>query len=202
MNSALLYATAKQRINDFCQREYEGQAVFTDMSKINIAYTTTEDARFEVQAYIDLINYEIVTSVGKDIVNIERYDSLEELVEELQRLDYDTLVSYPDAEDYDFDIIEINEKTALYSNSRIPEYIIPDGWHTYDLRGDDDGGATFLTIERKVYVNHAGSILLPDAFDFGKRTYIELDEDSSPNFLGERMGILEFQERAVSEVLK
>lgn len=55
MNSALLYATAKQRINDFCQREYEGQAVFTDMSKINIAYTTTEDARFEVQAYIDLI---------------------------------------------------------------------------------------------------------------------------------------------------
>ena len=199
MNSALLYATAKQRINDFCQREYEGQAVFTDMSKINIAYTTTEDARFEVQAYIDLINYEIVTSVGKDIVNIERYDSLEELVEELQRLDYDTLVSYPDAEDYDFDIIEINGKTALYSNSRIPEYIIPDGWHTYDLRGDDDGGATFLTIERKVYVNHAGSILLPDAFDFGKRTYIELDEDSSPNFLGERMGILEFQER---EVLK
>lgn len=202
MNSALLYATAKQRINDFCQREYEGQAVFTDMSKINIAYTTTEDARFEVQAYIDLINYEIVTSVGKDIVNIERYDSLEELVEELRHLDYDTLVSYPDAEDYDFDIIEINEKTALYSNSRIPEYIIPDGWHTYDLRGDDDGGATFLTIERKVYVNHAGSILLPDAFDFGKRTYIELDEDSSPNFLGERMGILEFQERAVSEVLK
>ena len=201
MNSAL-YATAKQRINDFCQREYEGQAVFTDMSKINIAYTTTEDARFEVQAYIDLINYEIVTSVGKDIVNIERYDSLEELVEELQRLDYDTLVSYPDAEDYDFDIIEINEKTALYSNSRIPEYIIPDGWHTYDLRGDDDGGATLCTIEKKVYVNHAGSILLPDAFDFGKRTYIELDEDSSPNFLGERMGILEFQERAVSEVLK
>ena len=201
MNSAL-YATAKQRINDFCQREYEGHAVFTDMAKINIAYTTTEDARFEVQAYIDLINYEIVTSVGKDIVNIERYDSLEELVEELQRLDYDTLVSYPDAEDYDFDIIEINGKTALYSNSRIPEYIIPDGWHTYDLRGDDDGGATFLTIERKVYVNHAGSILLPDAFDFGKRTYIELDEDSSPNCLGERMGILEFQERAVSEVLK
>ena len=199
MNSALLYATAKQRINDFCQREYEGQAVFTDMSKINIAYTTTEDARFEVQAYIDLINCEIVTLVGKDIVNIERYDSLEELVEELQRLDYDTLVSYPDAEDYDFDIIEINGKTALYSNSRIPEYIIPDGWHTYDLRGDDDGGATFLTIERKVYVNHAGSILLPDAFDFGKRTYIELVEDSSPNFLGERMGILEFQER---EVLK
>ena len=202
MNSALLYATAKQRINDFCQKEYEGHAVFTDIAKIPVAYTTTEDARYDVQAYIDLINYEIVTSVGKDIVNIERYDSLEELVEELQRLDYDTLVSYPDAEDYDFDIIEINEKTALYSNSRIPEYIIPDGWHTYDLRGDDDGGATFLTIERKVYVNHAGSILLPDAFDFGKRTYIELDEDSSPNFLGERMGILEFQERAVSEVLK
>lgn len=75
MNSALLYATAKQRINDFCQREYEGHAVFTDMAKINIAYTTTEDARFEVQAYIDLINYEIVTLVGKDIVNIEKYDS-------------------------------------------------------------------------------------------------------------------------------
>ena len=82
--SALLYATyatAKQRINDYCQREYEGKDVFIDMSIINIAYTTTEDARFEEQAYIALINYEIVASVGKDIVNIERYDSLEELVE-------------------------------------------------------------------------------------------------------------------------
>ena len=74
MNSAL-YATAKQRINDFCQREYEGHAVFTDMAKINIAYTTTEDARYDVQAYIDLVNYAIFTTVGKDIVNIEKYDS-------------------------------------------------------------------------------------------------------------------------------
>lgn len=194
MNSALLFATAKERIDDFCMTEYGGHADFSDSSKINIAYTTTEDGRFGVQAYIDLINLEIVTTVGNDTVNIDRYNTLEKMVEDLQFLDYDTLIAYQDADDYDFDVIEIAGKKALFSNSRIPEYIIPEGWHTYDLRGDDDGGSYFCSIERKVFCNHAGSILLPDPFDLGKYGYIVLDGDSSPNFTGEHMSIPEFEE--------
>ena len=90
-----------------------------------------------------------------------------------------------------YELIEIIGKPALFSDARIPDSAVPEGLNRYDLRcGDND----FIdgTIEPKVYVDHGGSILMREPIDFGESGYIQLDEDSSPNFTGEEMTAEEF----------
>lgn len=99
------------------------------------------------------------------------------------------LTDYFEAEK--FELIEVVGQPALFSDSRISDTEVPEGLHRYDLRvGDDDfcDGA----IEKSVYVNYGGSILLQQPLDLGADGYIQLDEDSSPNFTGEEMTAEEF----------
>ena len=94
------------------------------------------------------------------------------------------LTDYFEAEK--FELIEVVGQPALFSDSRISDTEVPNGLYRYDLRvGDDDfcDGA----IEKNVYVNYGGSILLQQPLDLGADGYIQLDEDSSPNFTGEEM---------------
>ena len=55
------------------------------------------------------------------------------------------------------------------------------------------------TIEPNVYVDHGGSILVKQPFEFGESGYIQLDEESSPNFTGEEMTAEEFAARDFTE---
>ena len=41
-------------------------------------------------------------------------------------------------------------------------------------------------------VNYAGTIITKEPSIFGEEGYIELDDDSSPNFLGDEMSAKEF----------
>ena len=50
----------------------------------------------------------------------------------------------------------------------------------------------FATIEPSVAVNHAGTIITKEPIIFGEEGYIEFDDDSSPNFLGDEMSVEEF----------
>ena len=82
---------------------------------------------------------------------------------------------------YNFEPIIVNDKFALFTNDRIPDELVPVGTYKYDLRGGDE--TDFCTIERHVGVNHSGTILTFAPFEFeNDKNYIELDEDSSPNF--------------------
>lgn len=85
-----------------------------------------------------------------------------------------------------YELIEIIGKPSLFSDARIPDSAVPEGLYRYDLRcGDND----YIdgTIEPNVYVDHGGSVLMREPIDFGESGYIQLDEDSSPNFTGEEM---------------
>ena len=93
-----------------------------------------------------------------------------------------------------YELIEVCGRSALFSDARIPDSAVPEGLYRYDLRcGDND----YIdgTIEPKVYVDHGGSILVQQPFEFGEDGYIQLDEDSSPNFTGEEMTAEEFASR-------
>lgn len=81
-----------------------------------------------------------------------------------------------------YQLIEILGKKALFSNSRISKSDIPEGMYRYDFREDSDN--YFATIEKNVVVNYSGSIITTESIDLGESGYIELDKDSSPNFLG------------------
>lgn len=53
---------------------------------------------------------------------------------------------------------------AMWSDVRLHEHDIPDGWHCYAVRGGD-GGWPPCSIEKSVWVNHAGDIVTPDDID-------------------------------------
>ena len=89
-----------------------------------------------------------------------------------------------------YDVIEVLGQTALFSNGRIAQEDLPDGLYKYDLRHGDSGD--FVSVEPRVAVNHAGTIITKEPIDFGKAGYISFDDDSSPNFLGEEMTAEEF----------
>ena len=84
-----LIEEAKKRINDFVSAEYDTDgADFSNLSNINVAYTTTEDGEHEIQASIDLENTSVVRKVDDSIVSITKYATLEGFVEYLNNLDY------------------------------------------------------------------------------------------------------------------
>ena len=58
---------------------------------------------------------------------------------------------------------------------RINRDIIPEGLHAYDIRESDTGGE-FATIEPRVIVNHAGTILSKEVIEMGPDGFVEIDE--------------------------
>lgn len=95
---------------------------------------------------------------------------------------------YPDDERYE--LIELLGKKALFANERLTAEDIPKGLYCCHLRHGYD--RYFCTVEPKVAVNHAGSVLTKEPLDFGKDGYIPLTEETEPNFLDEDMTIAEF----------
>lgn len=94
-------------------------------------------------------------------------------------------------------VIEVLGQTALFSNGRIAQKDLPDGLYKYDLRHGDSGD--FETLEPRVIVNHAGTVITKEPIDFGDAGSISFDEESSPNFVGEDMTLEEFADADFTE---
>lgn len=93
-------AMAKDLLREFCLAEYENDVVdFSDLTRIPIAYTTTEDEQHEIQVYVDLIGAQIITMVDTNQVDVEEYESIDEMISDvLPYLDFDDLVSIDEEE--------------------------------------------------------------------------------------------------------
>jgi hypothetical protein len=90
---------AKRLIEEFCWNEYgdDEEIDFSDLSNVELAYTTITDDEIPVQVSVDLVNFCLNTYLGDKLMNVNRYDSLEHLVQwELYYLDFDNLVAIPD----------------------------------------------------------------------------------------------------------
>lgn len=85
--------------------------------------------------------------------------------------------------DEKFDVIEILGTKALFTDNRLSPEEIPDGLYAYCLRHSDDG-SHFVSVEPKVGVNFGGTIVTKKPLDFKGETYIPLNDDTCPNFLG------------------
>lgn len=92
----------------------------------------------------------------------------------------------------DYELIELFDQPALFTNNRITDADVPKGMYCYHLRHDDNGES--CTIEKRVAVNHAGSVVTKSPIDFGTDGYISFTEDTSPDFKGETMSLYEFRE--------
>ena len=92
------------------------------------------------------------------------------------------------------DVIEMRGVLGLFTNGRVPENALPEGAYKYDIRHGDDGN--FCTIENRVIVNHAGTILLKEPLDFDGKDYIDIQGDDGPSFLCEHASVADFFSRA------
>ena len=89
---------AKTLIDEFCAYEYASQADFSNLSRVNIAYTTVGDeGRLPLQVYIDLEGCKIERELDGMPLDVRQYGSLQELIEnELECLDFQELVAVSD----------------------------------------------------------------------------------------------------------
>lgn len=87
--------------------------------------------------------------------------------------------------------IELLGKPALFSDSRVDRSTVPDGWYVYDLRGSDYDPDLISTLEARVIVNYAGSILTPEPVIFPDgQDY--LDVKGQTDFLDEEITLIDF----------
>ena len=85
--------------------------------------------------------------------------------------------------------IELLGKPALFSDSRVDRSTVPDGWYVYDLRGSDYDPDLISTLEARVIVNYAGSILTPEPVIFPDgQDY--LDVKGPTDFLDEEITLI------------
>ena len=94
--------------------------------------------------------------------------------------------------DDDYELIDLFDKPALFTNARITDADIPKGMYCYHLRHSDNGD--ICTIEKRAEVNHAGSVITKEPIALGADGYISFTDDTSPNFKGETMSLYEFRE--------
>ena len=84
---------AKKLITEYSQREFHHDPDFSDLSKVNLAFTETEDGKHSIQVDADLENFAIVQYLDGIQVADRTYESIEKLItNELESLSFDDLV--------------------------------------------------------------------------------------------------------------
>lgn len=96
-DSTIIYA--KQLINSYCQDEFDSEADFSDLKKVGVAYTTTEDSKHTVEAVVNLVDYRLETYVDDKLFKEETYADLKDMIDNcLHSLSFDDLVYLSDEE--------------------------------------------------------------------------------------------------------
>ena len=129
-------------------------------------------------------SYGILPARGQDLYMLVPYD-------------YDKSMPITQ-DDHEYEVIEVCGQTGLYVDNREDSMKVPDGCYRYDFREGDDGD--IATLEKSVNVNFGGSLFVKEPIDIPEDGYIEMDEDSSPNFTGDAMTIAEFAETDLSQL--
>lgn len=81
LNRLKLLFRARDEINDYCVYEFGHPADFSDLSKVGLAYTTTDDGMHEIQVYANLTEHCTELYYDGEKVISEKVDSLEQYVE-------------------------------------------------------------------------------------------------------------------------
>ena len=87
---------AKDLIDAFVREEYDTDegADYHDLSRVDIAYTTTSDGAHELQISADLLHFRLDTYIDNRLSAGKQYQSLEDMVQNcLPNLDFDEMVA-------------------------------------------------------------------------------------------------------------
>ncbi len=88
---------AKTLINEYAMDEFQNSEVcYVNLHDVGLAYTTVEDEsgkEHDLQISVDLVDFKLNTYLDWKIVKVERYGSLEIMIDELLSfLEFDSLI--------------------------------------------------------------------------------------------------------------
>ena len=138
-------------ITDFLAKEYSSTADFSDLSKINIAYTESEEqlngGYLDIQVSVDLINHRIYKQLGNFEVSSESFASVEDMLPALADPSFDELTSLSEEE------IAAYIESRTYHSEQIEGLTIrayDDGSGSANLNGTRIGGYDILAQEAEL----------------------------------------------------
>ena len=99
-----------------------------------------------------------------------------------------------DARKEEYEHVELFGRPALFTDSRISRFTVPQGWFCYDLRGSDYDPGRPIMVENSVVVNHAGTILTPTDLKLEEKEDHRIRIKDGLNFLGEHLTLEQFCE--------
>lgn len=85
-------------INEYMQKEFQHESAdYSDLRKVQVAFTETEDGKHEIQVELNLVDFALVKYVDNKVVEELKYDSLSDLIEnEIEGMTFDDLVYLTD----------------------------------------------------------------------------------------------------------
>ena len=90
--------SAKALINEYCMEVFESEADFTDLSHVDLAFSSTSDSGHSVEIYADLVGFRLVYQVdGAEVTSIQ-CAGFRDLNEFLANLDFDEMVAFAEEE--------------------------------------------------------------------------------------------------------
>lgn len=122
---------AKDLINEFCEDEHECDADFSNLHNVDLAYTELGDCnQWGIQVSVDLVDYMFYVMINEYLVEVEKYDSLDDMKNVFECLNFEGLVydSYPTEisdliynEAFEDEIEEVLKKYDTQLSSKYPE---------------------------------------------------------------------------------
>lgn len=90
---------AEKTIADFCEREGLGKPDFSNLTHIDLAYSTTGDGEHEIQVYANFLRNEIVYLVDGSFVDSARFDNTRALAKEgIEDIEFSQFIDDAEAE--------------------------------------------------------------------------------------------------------
>lgn len=87
---------ARQLINEYCLKEFDQEADFSNLSHVDLAFSSTSDSEHTVEIFADLIAFRLVYQVDGENIHEITCSSLSELNGYLANLDFDEMVAHAD----------------------------------------------------------------------------------------------------------
>ena len=84
---------SKRLINAYCMEEFEQEADYSDLSHVDLAFSSTSDSEHTVEIFADLVSFRLVYQVDGETVREIACDTLSELNGYLANLDFDEMVA-------------------------------------------------------------------------------------------------------------
>ena len=78
----------------------------------------------------------------------------------------------------DYEEVTLLGKPALFTSLRIDRNTVPNGYHLYEIRHDDDGRGDAVQVAKRIVVNHWGTVIMRDELYLLPEGYFDIESEA------------------------